>query len=188
MKKKLVLVVAVVLVAITACACLAGCIPNRPDRFIGTWLASDKKGVRVGDNIEFAIYGGKMIAKFGEENQTIFEEKGDKFNVYTCVAGAWTAASMTKEEAEKNESYKEMQSYLKDNEDVKMMADYLQKEFEQNFTKDDKGWWNFNLLNVCSAKVEKGEMSMKLAGAQLPFVLTLNKKITIPSEAKAALK
>jgi len=43
MKKKLVLIVAVVLIAITACACLAGCVPNRPDRYMGTWLTANIK-------------------------------------------------------------------------------------------------------------------------------------------------
>lgn len=188
MKKKLVLVVAIALIAITACACLVGCVPNRPDKFIATWLTSDKKGVQIGENVVFGIYGDKMIAKADDNNQTIFEAKGDKFNVYTCTAGTWNAVSMTKEEAEKNDSYKEMQSYLKDNEDVQKVAESLKKDFEENFEKDKDGWYNMKTLNLVSAKVDGGKMAMKLAGVELPFKLTLNQKITIPSEAKAALK
>ena len=42
-------------------------------------------------------------------------------------------------------------------------------------------------LNLASAKVEGGKMSMKLLGVELPFKLILNYRISIPSEAKKAL-
>ena len=185
MKKKLVLVVAVVLIAITACACLAGCVPNRPDKFVGNWVISDKKGIESGDTT-FGISGGKLIMKLNDDNQTIFEEKGTEFNVYTCTAGTWNAVSMSKEEAEKNDNYKKIKEAL-ENEKVQEVIGYLEESFEDNFEKDKEGWWNMKKLNLASAKVEGGKMSMKLLGVELPFKLILNYRISILSEAKKAL-
>lgn len=188
MKKKLVLVVAVVLLAITACACLAGCVPNRPDKYVGNWLISEKKGIEIGDTT-FGISGGKMISKLNDENQTIFEVKGTEFNVYTCVAGNWTAVSMPKEEAEKNETYKSINKAM-ENESVQKVVKHIQDSFEKSFTKEDEGWWNLKIagINTCGAKVEGNKMLMSLAGVELPIKLVLNYKISIPSAAKAALK
>lgn len=185
MKKKLVLVVAVVLIAITACACLAGCVPNRPDKFVGNWVISDKKGIESGDTT-FGISGNKMITKLNDENQTIYEDKGTEFNVYTCVAGNWTAVSLSKAEAEKQADYKSIKAAMED-EKVQEVIEYIQKKFEENFEKDKDGWWNMTPINLASAKVENGKMSMKLATIELPFKLILNYRISIPSEAKKAL-
>lgn len=188
MKKKLVLVVAVVLIAITACACLAGCVPNRPDKFVGNWIISEKKGVEMGNTL-FGIAGGKMISKLNDENQTIFEDKGTEFNVYTCVDGNWKAVSMTKEEAEKNDTYKDIKKAM-ENEDVQKVIKNIQDSFEKNFTKEDEGWWNLKIAgaNICGAKVDGNKMLMSLVGKELPIKLVLNLRISIPSGAKAALK
>lgn len=197
MKKKLVLVVAVLLIAVSACAIFAGCVPNRPDKFIGTWLTSDKKGIVTGD-MEIGMSGGKFIMKKDDKNQTIFEDKDSEFNVYTCVNGEWTAKSMTKEEAKKDQTYVTITSSLdKDNEQLKNIAEQLQKDFEANFTKTDDGWWKSNsalaAIGNLQAKVDGNALLFKIEvlggviGAQPETKLVLNYKISIPSEAKAAL-
>ena len=93
---------------------------------------------------------------------------------------------MSKEEAEKNDNYKKIKEAL-ENEKVQEVIGYLEESFEDNFEKDKEGWWNMKKLNLASAKVEGGKMSMKLLGVELPFKLILNYRISIPSEAKKAL-
>lgn len=184
MKKKLVLVVAIVLVAITACACLAGCVPSRPDKFVESWAKSGNKAMVVMGQ-EIGINGNKIIVKTNDENMIIYEEKSDSLNVYTCALGKWTAVSieMTKEEAKQ---YKELKEGFKS--DKVDGFETVQNDFEKNFEKKDGKWVGKGLLAAVSFEINGNELSMSTIGVELPMKLILNYKISIPAEAKAALK
>lgn len=194
MKKKLVLVVAMILVAITACACLAGCVPNRPDKFIGAWLTSEHKGMSyeaLGVETRMGIDGGKMEVKIGDTIHVIFEEKGTEFNMYsyTTLTG-WVAVSISKEEAEKNNYYEQLQDAL-NSEEAKEIMEKEMEAFDKNFEKKD-GWWTAKAANelgvVIAYKIEGNTMISKVGDKESGSKMILNYKISIPKEAKEALK
>ncbi len=190
MKKKLVLVVAVILVAITACACLAGCVPNRPDRFAGAWLTSKHKAFVVGP-MEFGIDGSKLQAKISDNLLVIFEEKGSDLNMYVKTGDTWTASSITVENAKNDENgqYYEKIKEVMNSDEAKETAEKLQEKFTELYEEKD-GWWSLKAdpTGLTGAmKVDGNEFKVKLAGVETTTMI-LNYKINIPSEAKAALK
>ncbi|MDE6967775.1 MAG: hypothetical protein K2P12_03870 [Clostridia bacterium] len=187
MKKKLVLVVAVVLIAITACALLVGCVPNRPDKFMATWVKSNNKAMSVGvgdATLETGIDGNKIIVKTNDENQTIFEEAKGKLNIYVCLAGKWTAETveLTDEKAEDYKKTKE--EFTKTPESMKA----IEEEFDKNFEKKDGKWVGKGIYSIVSFTIKGNELTMEVAEMKIPTKMILNYKISIPSEAKAALK
>lgn len=190
MKKKLVLVVAVMLVAITACGMLVGCIPDRPDRFILAWLDPNntKKAIQIGE-AEYGISGDKMIMKALDGLQTIYEKKGNEYRVYTCVGGKWSAAVLTVEEAEKEDAFVTIEATFNQEKLDEAYKKYTEN-FEENFKKDDEGWWTWNkdALGIVKMKVEKNSiMTIRTAGL-IDTKMLLNYKIDIPDGAKEALK
>ncbi len=198
MKKKLVLVVAVILIAVTACALLVGCVPNRPDRFVGTWLKSNHKGAVVeisGVRNEVGIDGKKMSLYIENFMNFIIEEKSSKVNIYTGMykpiskEWAWTAVTIEKTEADKDNNKQTIDSIFNDNADIKKLVEDLQTAFSENFTEKD-GWWtaNADTKDVVGYKVEGNELLTRIGEVQSPLKLMLNYKITIPAEAKEALK
>lgn len=194
MKKKLVLVVAVILIAVTACALLVGCVPNRPDKFVATWLKSKNKGAVVEMSIPFigkisveaGIDGNKMSLKIGEDAQFIFVNKSSKVVMY---AGAktgnemkWTSSEIEKDKADSNDNFNQINDILNDNEDVKALVEKLQNAFEENYTEND-GWWSAN-GDVTSYKVDGNKLLTKIGNAESPLKLILNYKISIPKVKK----
>lgn len=195
MKKKLVLVVAIVLIAITACACLVGCVPNRPDKYIGSWISSKHKAAVVDLGIlgktEFGIDGTKLQAKAGDKLLVIFEEKGDKLNMYVKTGDTWTASSITVEDAkkDKNGAYYEQIKKALNSDDAKESYKTMQEKFTELYEEKD-GWWSLKAdpTGLTPAmKVDGKELKMKTALGESTMMI-LDYKITIPSEAKAALK
>ena len=192
MKKKLVLVVAMILVAITACACLAGCVPNRPDKFLAAFIKSDHKGIVTGE-AETGIDGNKIIVKVNDKNQTIYEETKDKLNIYICIAGNWTAESIAIDKVDND--YKELKESMTSEETPEQLK-AISENFEENFEKDKEGWWKLKskLADVAGMefKIEGNEMltKVKVIGleGELSTQYVLNFKISIPKEAKEALK
>lgn len=177
------------MVATIICACLAGCVPSRPDKYILKWAESENRAIKM-DKTEIGIDGNKIISKIDDKNQIIYEETKDKVNVYICTNGTWTAKSMTLEEAKQDEGYQDAKDEIKiDDEDKKTFID----EFEKNFEKKD-GWWTMkgeNPFGSLQMKVDGKELVVKItaAGATLEMrPLVLNYKISIPKEAKDALK
>lgn len=188
MKKKIILAVSIMLVAITACAMLVGCVPDRPDKFLLAWIDSDHMATKVGGS-ETGIDGNKMIEKLDDNNQIIYEKKSDKVNVYICVAGTWTAKSMTIEEAEKDENYVDITVNV-DKDKAKEQYKKYTEAFEENFEKDDEGWWkskNALAAVLVQMKVDGNELILR-TGKLETMRLVLNYKISIPQEAKDALK
>ncbi len=190
MKKKLVLIVAVVLIAITACACLAGCVPNRPDRYMGTWLTSKHKALVVA-GMEFGIDGSKLQAKISDDLLVIFEEKGDSLNMYVKAGDNWTASSITVEDAKKdtNGKYYEQIKEALNSDEAKETAERIQEKFTELYEEKD-GWWSLKSdpTGLTGAmKVDGNDFKVKVAGVETTTMI-LNYKISIPAEAKAALK
>ena len=190
MKKKLVLVVAVILVAITACACLVWCVPNRPDKFAGAWLTSKHKAAVVG-TMEFGIDGSKLQAKISDNLLVIFEEKGSDLNMYVKTGETWTASSITVEKAkdDANGKYYEQIKEMLNSDEAKETAEKLQEKFTELYEEKD-GWWSLKAdpTGLTGAmKVDGNELKVKIAGVEATTMI-LNYKINIPSEAKAALK
>lgn len=190
MKKKLVLVVAVVLIAITACACLVGCVPNRPDKFAGAWLTSKHKALVIA-GMEFGIDGSKLQAKISDNLLVIFEEKGDNLNMYVKTGDAWTAKGITVEEAKEDENgkyYEKIKESLNSDE-AKQTAETLQEKFTELYEEKD-GWWSLknDPTGLTGAmKVDGNDLKVKVGKIETTTMI-LNYKISIPSEAKAALK
>ena len=54
------LIIAIVLVAATACALLVGCAPKTPVDFMDKWLDSNNKAMVMGDT-EISIYGNVAL-------------------------------------------------------------------------------------------------------------------------------
>lgn len=200
--KKLVLLVSIILVVITACVCLVGCVPNRPDKFVGTWVSSENKAIILADSAVSAIDGNKMLKKIDDNNQTIFEKKSDKIVCYTCIGGNWSASYMTIQEAEKDKDYIKINTDLEDNktlEKIKQALDKAQENYKENFEKDKDGWWkpkgDLAKLFAIEMKVEGKQLKAKAtalggiveAGEGL-ITLELNYKIRIPKGASDALK
>lgn len=190
MKKKLVLIVAVVLIAITACACLAGCVPNRPDKFVGAWITSKHKAIVI-LGMEYGIDGSKLQAKISDDLLVIFEEKGNDLNMYVKAGDNWSASSITVEDAKKdtNGKYYEKIKESLNSDEAKESAKKIQENFTELYEEKD-GWWSLKSdpTGLTGAmKVDGNDFKVKFAGVESTTMI-LNYKISIPAEAKAALK
>lgn len=193
MKKKILIAVAVMLVAVTACAMLVGCAPSTPDKFMETFVK--KGGVSIDGESVNGIVGDKFIMKVNEKNQTILEKKGDKVNMYICVLGIWTATTidLSKLEAETDfgNPFEDMEN-IKDEDIEKMISTTFGlaegEKFKDKYEKKD-GKWQLKEGGDALPKYEiKGSKMMIYAGEKVTATFDLAYKIEIPAEAKEALK
>lgn len=198
MKKKLVLVVAIVLVAVTACVLLVGCAPKNPSDFLDKWFDCNSKYMKAG-NIEVGINGNIAYTKTKINDKEIYaymEIDGDNVINYNGaeIDGkiVWTKKTMTKAEA------KEM---LKLDTDIENINDIIKeqmefssedfKDFDKNFTKKD-GVYVANEgtdLEGVTVKLSSKEMAVTFTEGETEVTITLGigyDKITIPKEAKDA--
>ncbi len=198
MKKKLVLIIAIVLVAVTACVMLVGCAPKNPSDFMEKWLNSNSKSFKLGE-MEVSIYGNISygVSKIGDNEYISYTEiDGDNVITYSGVTvdgkTTWTKKTVTKA------AMKEMLGLDKDFEslnDILMQqtgvsADDL-KDFEEKSTKkdgvyvgnEDTDWEGITIkLSSKEMVITEGEGE----GARV-YTFTIGaKKITIPQEAKDA--
>ena len=198
MKKKLVLVIAIVLVAVTACVVLAGCAPKNPSDFLEKWFDSNSKYMNMG-NIEIGINGNIAYTKTkinDKDYYSYIEIDGDNVISYSGVVAdnkiVWTKKTMTKAQA------KEMLRLDKDiesiNDIIKGQMEFSSedfKDFDKNFTKKDGVYIaneNTDLEGV-TIKLSTKEMIMTFTEGELEVTYTLGigyDKITIPKEAKDA--
>ena len=199
MKKKFVLMIAIVLVAATACALLVGCAPKTPVDFMDKWLDSNNKAMVMGDT-EISIYGNVAMAKTKKgdlESVSYTEITDDSINMYSSrvVDGktTWSAFSMTK--AEFKEMYKLETDDVTMNDVLKSSIEFDKddyKDFEKNFTKE-------NGVYVGNAGTEFEGVSITIAAKEMTISMTMGEtkveatykigcdKIEISQEAKDAL-
>ena len=88
MKKKVVLVIAIALIAVTMCVMLVGCSPKNPVDFLDKWEKAEAKAYYTA-SAECLINGDTLIIKdksiAGSEYTYIYEIVGDKFNCYMGI-------------------------------------------------------------------------------------------------------
>lgn len=205
MKKRSILVVMLIVVAVIACACLVACDPKnpdnagnqggtevditRPDEFIKVWNESKSKAIRtqVGPyNVVTAVDENIVMQRVVGQAEIIFETVADKVNyyIYQNYNNEWSAEIMTKEEAEKNDAYVNIKLNLSSGAGMNF------QDFDKNFKKDSEGWWTYeNNGIVKKMKVDGKELNYKIisGNATQEMAYILDYKIEIPQEAKDAL-
>lgn len=187
MKKKFMLAVAMIMTVAVTCLALVGCVPDRPDKFIVAYAKADNIAMTLGeDGAVTAINKGKAIYTKVAGVETYVMIGKDKVETFIGSGENWAYASMTKEEYEKSE-YASIETSF-DEEKVKEAYKEYTEAFEENFEKDDKGWWTAKKgLGVLKSKVD-GKDCLLNVGDTTMFKLTMNYKISLPSAAKAARK
>ena len=198
MKKKFVLVIAIVLIAVTACVLLVGCAPKSPTDFLDKWLSSNSKSMKSGDTV-ISIYGNVAVSKSkvgNEEFVSYTELDGDNLNMYNGRNQngkiVWSKSSMT---------MKEVKEMFRLEEDIKNISDIFKlqmeispeefKDFDKNFTKKD-GVFVGNEdgeFKGTTIKLSAKEMVVTIGDGDKAVVTTYTigcEKISIPDEAKNA--
>lgn len=198
MKKKFVLVIAIVLIAVTACVLLVGCAPKSPTDFLDKWLSSNSKSMKSGDTV-ISIYGNVAVSKSkvgSEEFVSYTELDGDNLNMYNGRNHngkmVWAKSSMT---------MKEVKEMFRLEEDIKNISDIFKlqmeispeefKDFDKNFTKKD-GVFVGNEdgeFKGTTIKLSAKEMVVTIGDGDKAVVTTYTigcEKISIPDEAKNA--
>lgn len=198
MKKKFVLVIAIVLIAVTACVLLVGCAPKSPTDFLDKWLSSNSKSMKSGDTV-ISIYGNVAVSKSkvgNEEFVSYTELDGDNLNMYNGRNQngkiVWSKSSMT---------MKEVKEMFRLEEDLKNISDIFKlqmeispeefKDFDKNFTKKD-GVFVGNEdgeFKGTTIKLSAKEMVITIGDGDKAVVTTYTigcDKISIPDEAKNA--
>lgn len=198
MKKKFVLVIAIVLIAVTACVLLVGCAPKSPTDFLDKWLSSNSKSMKSGDTV-ISIYGNVAVSKSkvgNEEFVSYTELDGDNLNMYNGRNHngkmVWAKSSMT---------MKEVKEMFRLEEDIKNISDIFKlqmeispeefKDFDKNFTKKD-GVFVGNEdgeFKGTTIKLSAKEMVVTIGDGDKAVVTTYTigcDKISIPDEAKNA--
>lgn len=198
MKKKFVLVIAIVLIAVTTCVLLVGCAPKSPTDFLDKWLSSNSKSMKSGDTV-ISIYGNVAVSKskIGNEEFVAYTElDGDTLNMYNGRNQngkmVWSKSSMTMQEV------KEM-FHLE--EDLKNISDIFKfqmdlnpdefKDFDKDFTKKD-GVFVGNedgKFKGTTIKLSAKEMVVTVGEGEKAVITTYTigcDKISIPDEAKNA--
>lgn len=206
MKKKIILAVAIMLVAVMATAVLSACSPSQPDKFFEAYIKSIHKGqISLDGNLETGIDGNKYIIKTNDKNQTIFEKVKDdeagkdangkdifKYNVYTCIAGKWTAATLDAKKFEdtytnpfKNDSQEINDEKIQ--EEIRAMF-HMEKgdTFGKKWQKKDGKWVLKDSSADISIQTKGNNMTVTVGKAETVYMLYY--KIEIPAEATAALK
>ena len=127
MKTKFVLVIAIVLIAVTACVLLVGCAPKSPTDFLDKWLSSNSKSMKSGDTV-ISIYGNVAVSKSkvgNEEFVSYTELDGDNLNMYNGRNQngkiVWSKSSMT---------MKEVKEMFRLEEDLKNISDIFKLQME----------------------------------------------------------
>lgn len=204
MKKKFVLIIAIVLVAATACALLVGCAPKTPADFMEKWVNNSSKAI-INDKVTVQINGDIAYAKViqdesGEKYQISYMEvNGDNINMYIGYkTGAdakliWQAETLTKEKYENyfGVEFTDLTTMMK--EQYAKVMDQLNKDFADNFTKE-KGVYVGNKdtdYEGTTIKITAKEMIMtekidEEKSEEIKFVIGCD-EIVIPDEAKEAL-
>lgn len=206
MKKKVVLFVAIILVAVTACALLVGCAPANPDKFMEKFIESDSKAYYMGKDMCYALDGDIMMETSDEDSASYYELSGDEVICYSGYKDGdkfeWRVSKMNKEEfagevgLDKFESMKKCFNVYtrlesakpEDNDKVEATVDY-KKDFEK------KDGWLVGKEGTPSAgmayKISSKEMLVKMdfeSEAEFDVKAVIGHKLTIPAEAKAANK
>lgn len=192
MKKKFVLMIAIVLVAATACALLVGCAPKTPADFMEKWSNSSTKAI-INDKLTVQITENAAFSKI------ILDDKGEKIDVYLGYKASadakmgWEAGTLTKEEFEEffNVEFTDFTTMMKDQ--YAKVIDELNKVFADNFTKE-KGVYVGNKdtdYEGTTIKITAKEMIMtekidEEKSEEIKFVIGCD-EIVIPDEAKEAL-
>ncbi len=204
MKKKFVLMIAIVLVATTVCALLVGCAPKTPADFMEKWSNSSTKAI-INDKLTVQITENAAFSKI------ILDDKGEKYQVsymvmngekidvylgYKASADAkmgWEAETLTKEEFEEyfNVEFTDFTNMMKAQ--YAKVIDELNKVFADNFTKE-KGVYVGNKdtdYEGTTIKITAKEMIMtekidEEKSEEFKFVIGCD-EIVIPDDAKEAL-
>lgn len=204
MKKKFVLMIAIVLVVATACALLVGCAPKTPADFMEKWANNSSKAI-INDNLTVQINGDIAYSKViqdesGEKYQVSYMEvNGDNINFYIGYkTGAdakliWQAETLTKEKYKDyfGAEFTDLTSMIK--EQYAKVMDKISEEFEANFTKE-KGVYVGNKdtdYEGIAIKLSAKEMVMTKQVSdnkveEVKYVIGCD-AIVIPDEAKEAL-
>ncbi|MDE6967950.1 MAG: hypothetical protein K2P12_04750 [Clostridia bacterium] len=198
MKKKLVLVVAVMLIVVAACALLVGCAPKNPADFMDKWLDSNAKYMKMA-GVEVGINGNISVskAKIGDNESISYTEiSGDNIITYTGVkvgeTTTWTKKTMTKAEAKEMLGLKEDIKSI--NDIIKSQIDFDAddfKDFDKNYTKKD-GVYVGNKdteFEGITIKMTSKEMTITMGEGEEKIEVIYKigyEKISIPKEAKEA--
>ena len=209
MKRKYVMVIAIVALAITMSIFLAGCgekVANPAD-FMGKWYKSDKKSCYDSSGNEYYYNGNKLLflykdKEFGYETQVIYEVLEDSYNIYTGVSEGmedynWTAESVTFEEYKEanEEDFDIRKLYTRDccPREIKELIEPITEDILLSLFEEKDGWYKavteiFDYVNI---KVNEEELLIKLNNSvdkeyEYKFVIG-SKDILIPEAAKDAL-
>lgn len=188
MKKKIIMLMAVFSMTILSCCILVACVPDRPDKFVPAWVVADSKAIEYGDMV-VAYDKGDMMLKVGNA-QTYWIKSNDKVEVYTTLDGEkWTYSMTTIEESKPDEPLFEV--VINEEKAQEYYEKYYKKYtefFEENFTKDNEGWWTAKEgLGVVKMKVEDNKLLTTALGVDLPNLI-INYKVKLPDVAKNAIK
>lgn len=162
MKKKIILIVSIVLVAVTACALLVGCTASTPFDFMEKWFNAEKKSYfsysessTLTSNVA-TYFDGNLIKstqvstkkdsegnKVTTTNVVIVEFSGKDINYYygTQTDNETMTWEVSVSEYDEDETMPSMKRYFNGNIEIhEVITDIDKEDFQKNFKKKD-GWY-----------------------------------------------
>lgn len=200
MKKKLILVVAILIIVITAIALLVGCAPKNPTDYLKRFSKSNSKVVVKYDNngIESCTaWSEKLIVLVNGTTINVFEKDGDKVIYYCGFFESYIRDGDIKVKwIEKN--YDGFQGYFNGASDFSETVAYiensfkeiliLEKDLEEYFKKENGVYLGSGAdYDGMIIKINKNEMSIKYDAndsieCDLKFIFNL--KLELPADVK----
>ncbi len=210
MKRRFVMVIAIVMVAIAMIMLLGGCgekVAN-PSDFMGKWYKTDKKSCYDGSGNEYYYNGNRVLFIYRDienkyETQIIYEVLEDRYNIYTGTSEGieeyeWTAESISfKDYEEMNEEEFDIRKLFARDccpREIKELIEPISEEILLSLFEEKEGWYTAvtEIYDYVSIKVTEEELYVRLNNTatdeyDYKFVLD-SKEIFIPDAAKETLK
>lgn len=186
MKKKIMLAVATMLMAVVACVSLVACAPSHPVDYMAKFVTSKNFAMVQGSAVE-AVDGNKVEVKLGALDTIIVFNK-DTVETYIGVGNKWEYAEVPAEGAKETIDQKREECL----DEIKELLDsdlFDKAKFDKAYEKKDGYYQTKSDFNITRMKVSGTKLIVEENnGTSFNEVgyLDLGYKISIPSEAKKA--
>ena len=192
MKKKLILAVSAVVLAMVMMVSLVACgysIGNI-DEFMIDFAKTDSKAIAVGENV-MAVDGENSYVKFATTETYVIAD-GVNVDVYISLDGTtWTHENMPKADR----PVEGLNGLMLTDEELEAKIAQIEKEysdFESKFTEGADGFWyaNADKIKAIGLKVDGKKIISKAAalGISIETSMEIGYSIKLPAEAKKAKK
>lgn len=187
MRKKILYLLSIVILAVALCVALVGCAPSRPDRFIEKLLSMEKWSIEVtnskGETVSINARNKNLFWDMGTSAQTYTLIDKEAVEIYRYKDGVWTYTFVNDAETVKTYRKRLEESasdvYLPNGPDLKE----VKKDFLDKYRKTDGKWYEIN-TNPAYFYVKGDKLIYKKYDNTISYIL--GSKISIPKEAKKA--